>query len=114
MSTALAARGLTLDVSVPDSSVVADRRWLREAVANLILVVCKYSTSRTRIRLSATVAGDLLTITVCDPANGSHSLRSATGLELAVVRAVAEASGGSAEVETPDDGSYRVSLSLPV
>jgi signal transduction histidine kinase len=128
------AKGLTLAVEPidPGLDVMADRTRLRQVLANLLDNAVKYTPAGGRIDVRATRVGEVAELTVSDTGIGisaedlprvwdrlfrgdaSRSERG-FGLGLALVKAIVESHGGTAEVtSTPGAGSvFRVTLPTP-
>lgn len=110
----LAAREAMLETVPTTAEVVGDTTWLRRAVLSLILAVCKYAANGARVRLRADSNDGGLTVTVTDTsAAGAGEMRWASGLELALVHAVAEAHGGSAGHRTGPGGAPEGYITIP-
>jgi signal transduction histidine kinase len=122
-----APRDAAVVVDAPDVTVRVDRRWTGLAVANLVANALRHGTGE--VRVEARVEGDLLTVAVCDEGPGfppefrdrafdrfTRAEQSRTtpgsGLGLALVRAVAEAHGGTAFVA--GGPGARVVMQLPL
>jgi len=122
-----APRDADVVVDAPDATVRVDRRWTELAVANLVGNALRHGAGE--VRVEARVDGDRLTVAVCDEGPGfpaefrdrafdrfTRAEQSRTtpgsGLGLALVRAVAEAHGGTAYVDGGPGG--RVVLQLPL
>jgi len=121
-----------IDEVPPDISLTvrADRRRLKQIVSNLLSNAIKYNRAGGWVRLRATAAADRVELAVADSGSGIDAAQRArlfqpferlgaqtgpvagTGLGLALSRQLAEAMGGSIEVEsTPGVGStFRVRL----
>jgi signal transduction histidine kinase len=122
-----ADRGLTISVDVPaDQHVRVQREDLDEMLGNLLDNACKWA--RGRVRLSSSVAGDVVTILVDDDGAGLDPSKRqvvlqrgvrvdeaspGSGLGLAIVRDLAELYGGSIALEQSPDGGVRARLTLP-
>ena len=120
---------LVLDPS-PPLVVSVDAARVRQAVANLVDNALKYTAAGGHVRVWVGEDGDTAVIAVTDDGPGvppedrariwdrlyrgdkSRSERG-LGLGLSVVRAVAEAHGGEATVESGPGGGSRFSLRLP-
>jgi len=121
-----------IDEVPPDISLTvrADRRRLKQIVSNLLSNAIKYNRAGGWVRLRATATADRIELAVADSGSGIDAAQRArlfqpferlgaqtgpvagTGLGLALSRQLAEAMGGSIEVEsTPGVGStFRVRL----
>lgn len=123
-------RGVSLAASAPAPvAVEADRDRIRQIVAALIDNALRHADGATRIEVAAAVDRDRGLISVADdgvgvpdedrsslfdrfrrgPARGEGS-----GLGLSVVRALAEAHGGSANLEARPGGGVRAVVRLPL
>ncbi len=123
------ARGLTLELRDHSEgcSLAADAQGLCSALLGLLDNAMQASSAGARIGLTASVQGGHLTFQVSDTGTGIAqeaqarlfepfftTRRQGTGLGLALVRAVAEAHGGSVQAHsTPGAGSEFV-LSVPL
>lgn len=124
-------KGVGLGWSRPAPVVVrADSVRVRQAVANLVDNAVKYTPPGGHVRVEVGEEGGLAVVRVADDGPGvppgdrpriwdrlfrgdrSRSERG-LGLGLSVVRAVAEAHGGSAEMEEAPGGGSRFTLRLP-
>jgi signal transduction histidine kinase len=131
---AIEARGLELEVDVPESEaqVVLDEDALRGALGNLLDNAAKFGGSGGLVRLTGAANGQTYRIAVEDRgagvpekeqgmiferfARGRGAKAGAVpgvGLGLHVVRAVARAHGGRVFVETPEAGGARFVMELP-
>jgi signal transduction histidine kinase len=126
--------GVTVIDEVPPGTssmtVRADRRRLKQIVSNLLSNAIKYNRAGGWVRLRATTAGDRVELAVADSGSGIDATQrsrlfqpferlgaqtgpvAGTGLGLALSLQLAEAMGGSIEVEsTPGVGStFRLRL----
>ncbi len=125
-------RGIALMSEVPDDlRVQADRQRLRQAIANLVDNALKYTGAGGRVTIAARQRGaELVTIRVTDTGAGipaadlpriwdrlyrgdASRSEQGLGLGLSLVRAIATAHGGHADVtSTPGEGST-FELTLP-
>jgi len=124
-------RGIALHVSpAGDLAVLADRNRLRQVLANLVDNALKYTPGGGEVQLEARPAGDEVAIEVSDTGVGiaeddlpriwdrlfradrSRSQRG-LGLGLSLVKAIVEAHGGRAEVESVQGRGSRFTVSLP-
>ena len=127
--------GITLDLSVPDTLVIAgDRDLLQQAVANLLDNAIKFSPPGSRIALAAKSAPKHVSISIADQGPGipesdrpraterffrGEAARSTpgSGLGLALVQAVAQLHEGTLLLEDAAPGlraTIRLSSTLPV
>ena len=125
-------KNLTFTVRCPDSplSIRADRSRLQRAVANLVDNAVKYTPAGGRVVLSAERQSTQTTVTVEDTGSGippedleriferfyridDSRSTGGHGLGLALVRAVAQAHGGTVSVHPSPHGGSRFRLSLP-
>lgn len=123
--------GVTLSTTVPESLVVhADRVRLRQALANLVDNAIKYTPSSGRVDIEAAREGEQVAIRVRDTGVGiperdlpriwdrlyrgdqSRTTRG-LGLGLSVVRAYAQAQGGSVDVQSQPGQGSTFTLRLP-
>ncbi|HQP30344.1 MAG TPA: HAMP domain-containing sensor histidine kinase [Deltaproteobacteria bacterium] len=124
-------KGLTLETTVPpDLRVDADAGRLRQALSNLVDNAVKYTPEGGRIMVEAWDDADTVRITVRDSGPGipeteiprifdrlyrgdkSRSQRG-LGLGLCLVKAIAEAHGGTIEVWNAPEGGAVFTFSLP-
>jgi signal transduction histidine kinase len=123
--------GVKISTTVPESLVVhADRDRLRQALANLVDNAVKYTPSGGRVDIEAAREGEQVAIRVRDTGVGiperdlprlwdrlyrgdqSRTTRG-LGLGLSVVRAYAQAQGGSVEVQSRPGSGSTFTLRLP-
>jgi signal transduction histidine kinase len=125
------AHGARIDCQVPAVRVMIDPMRIRQAVDNLLDNAIRHSRPGDPIRVGATVSGDTATVTVENSGPGfpddilaeafepfvrgepRHDAPDAggAGLGLAIVRAVAEAHGGTATAQSVPDGA-RVTMTM--
>jgi signal transduction histidine kinase len=123
-------RTVSLRTGRLDLQVLADPTRLRQVLLNLLSNAIKYNRPGGWVRLRAKAAGDLVELSVADSGPGlseaerarlftpferlgaKHGPVAGTGLGLALSRQLAEAMGGSIEVESePGQGAtFRVRL----
>ena len=126
-----AARGVSIKLDVDSASVELDgtrAAALRDAASNLILNALQASPPGGRVRVSARVENDLLSVSVTDEGSGVPAERHeriwepffttkqrGTGLGLAIVRKRIEEAGGEARLapQRPDEGA-RFVLTIPI
>jgi signal transduction histidine kinase len=121
-----------LDITAPDDPIwlYGDRRRLEQALLNLLSNAHKFSPTGATIRLAVASEGDDVVWSVEDRGPGiapedrarlferfftsaSDSGRSGTGLGLPISLAIAEAHGGTIEVETEPGRGSRFALRVP-
>lgn len=133
LRTRLAERHLEIDTS-PDAPLVeVDALYLDQIVSNLLENAAKYVPDGQRIRVSATVVGPSLRLTVEDSGPGvpdsalaklfvkfyrvpmtGRGSRPGTGIGLAVVRGLARAMGGDVQARHSALGGLAVDVDLPI
>jgi two-component system OmpR family sensor kinase len=124
------AAGVELIVRAPEDRVRLDRARLRQAVENLVDNSLRHVLPGGTIEIAADVDGTCISVSVRDSGPGfppaflarafepfargeaAASDPDGAGLGLAIVRAVAEAHGGSAVAENPSEGGAMVTLLL--
>jgi signal transduction histidine kinase len=120
------------DVDIDSSATVrADPEWLHMALDALVENAVKHTQAGDRLGISCRLAGGTVVVTVDDDGPGvpaadqphvferfwhrrSAGQPAGSGLGLAMVRAVAEAHGGCAEVEQSPWGGARFNIRLPL
>jgi PAS domain S-box-containing protein len=126
------ARGQHVDIheSADKSSVMADRRYARQVLSNLLANASKYSPEHSRIAVVAVVVDTMIRISVEDHGPGIpteqqaglferfYRVRSDTdapgvGLGLAIAKGIVEAHGGSIGIESEPGSGTRVWFTLP-
>ncbi len=127
------ARGvtLTMEAPVPGLTVSADYARLRQALANMVDNAVKYTSAGDRVTLSAEGRPDAVVFVVADTGPGipetertriwerlfrgeAGEQERGLGLGLSLVRAVAQAHGGRADVESVPGQGSRFVLSFPI
>lgn len=119
--------GRTIEVTVPAGlQVLADRRRLEQALANLVENALRHGAGT--VRFEAADRAGALTIEVADQGEGfpprflasaferfsrADGSRSGAGLGLAIVAAIAHAHGGTASAANDPAGAARVTLTIP-
>jgi two-component system sensor histidine kinase SenX3 len=122
---------LRVGEGIPDLAL--DRESMTDAIGNLLDNAIKYSPADTTVSVAIGCSGDVVRLDVCDEGIGiepSDATRifdpfyrsrrgdrenvHGTGLGLSLVKAAAEAHGGSVEVESNGTRGSRFSLRLPV
>ncbi len=107
------ARHVELELDARPGAISCDARWLRRAVANLVLSVTKYAATGVRMRLAVRVDDGHATFSVTDPTPARADLRFATGLELALVKVIAEAHGGKSETRVDPQAGVEAYIVIP-
>ena len=121
---------LVVDAGFPD--VAIDRDSIADAISNLVDNAIKYSPAGTTVSVALRLAGDEILIEVADEGigvdlddadrifepfyrslRGDHANVHGTGLGLSLVKAAAEAHGGSVEVSSDGRRGSRFTLRLP-
>jgi signal transduction histidine kinase len=121
---------LELEVSEPLPSLRADPERLRQVVANLLDNAIKYSPHGGPVEVRAWAENGHLSVAVRDHGpgvptehfklifekfgRGGSGAKPGTGLGLFIARSIAEAHGGSVEVESAPGGGARFLLKLPL
>jgi len=124
-----ASAGVRTEYSGPDSTVELDPQRVEQALRNLLENAIRYSPRGGVVRVAADRHGNVIRIAVQDSGPGfaqemlsdgfdpfarlsGNPSGTGAGLGLTIVRAVAEAHGGSAWAENGDKGA-RVTMELP-
>lgn len=131
VSADLDSRGQRVDVRLPPEPVVvqADRRYARQALANLLANASKYSPEQSRISVSAASSGAIVRLDVIDRGRGIPREHHAglfepfyrirwdndepgAGLGLAIAKGIVEAHNGTIGLESQPGGGTRVWFTL--
>ena len=118
-------RGIELTSSVPDVRARCDPRRMQQAVDNFLLSALKYAGSAKQIEVSASIVGAELSLWFRDKGSGTRpinpataesgtDLRFATGIELALARAIVEAHKGRVFVESKSRHEMSIGFSVPL
>jgi signal transduction histidine kinase len=118
-------RGVELTSSVPEIRARCDPRRMQQAVDNFLLSALKYAGSAQRLEVSATISGPELFLWFSDKGDGVRpidpataesgtDLRFATGIELALARAIVEAHHGRVFVESNNRHALSIGFSVPL
>jgi two-component system, OmpR family, sensor histidine kinase BaeS len=124
------ASGLTLDRQLRPVLVLADRRWLRQVVTNLLTNALKYTPKGGRVTVSAGPSGGSASLTVADTGIGiaadelprifdrfwrgrSAERTSGTGIGLAIANELARAHGGQITAASEPGKGTQMTLTLP-
>jgi two-component system phosphate regulon sensor histidine kinase PhoR len=119
-----------IDDSADRSLVLADKRYARQVLSNLLANASKYSPEHSRIGVVAVLAGTMMRISVEDQGPGIppeqqaglferfYRVRSDTdapgvGLGLAIAKGIVEAHGGSIGIDSEPGNGTRVWFTLP-
>jgi signal transduction histidine kinase len=132
VSPATAGRGQTVALEVPTDlpQVLADRRYARQVLSNLLANASKYSPEQSEIRVVACAAATMVRITVEDQGPGipfeqqtglferfyrirNESDAPGVGLGLAIAKGIVEAHGGSIGIDSAVGSGTRVWFTLP-
>jgi two-component system, OmpR family, sensor kinase len=128
-ATALAERDWRVDARA-GGRIVADRQRLTQAVMNLARNAAEHTPPGARIELGSAIADGQARLWVTDSGSGvpprereriferfarggGRRTSEGAGLGLAIVRAVAEAHGGSVRLESPDAGGATFTIAVP-
>ena len=120
-------RTRTLEIDVDDvPEVLVDFTQIDQVLSNLLENAARHTPEGGVIRLSATAAGDVVTVEVADDGPGVdaavrdelfepfHAGQGGTGLGLAICRAIVEAHGGTIRLGESIDGGARFVFDLPI
>jgi two-component system sensor histidine kinase VicK len=127
------ARAQQVEIDVPGNAgpVLADKRYARQVVSNLLANASKYGPEQSMIRVVARPSGNMIRITVEDQGPGIapeqqtglferfYRIRSSAndapgvGLGLAIAKGIVEAHGGSIGIESEVGSGTRVWFTLP-
>ncbi len=129
------AKRIQVDIRVGDGipDLALDRESMTDAIGNLLDNAIKYSPAETTVSVAIDCSGHVVRLDVCDEGigiepsdvnrifdpfyrsrRGDRENVHGTGLGLSLVKAAAEAHGGSVEVESNGTCGSRFSLRLPV
>lgn len=110
---------LRLDEPLPDASVMADARWLRQVLANLLANAIRHTPEGGWVSLSAAVTGAHMVLRVDDTGPGMDTAQAQptvdyvgrnAGIGLRVVRSLLAAMGGTLRVELNEDGGTGMAM----
>ena len=121
---------VTLDLPATGPGVMADRRYARQVLSNLLANASKYSPQQSVIRISAAPVGTMVRISVEDQGSGIPPEQQAglferfyrvrtnndapgVGLGLAIAKGIVEAHGGSIGIDSVPDTGTSVWFTLP-
>jgi signal transduction histidine kinase len=126
------ARGQRLELDLPESaaSVMADNRYARQVLTNLLANASKYSPEQSLIRITAVPAATMVRISVIDEGPGIapeqqaglferfYRVRADTdapgvGLGLAIAKGIVEAHGGTIGIDSEPGSGTSVWFTLP-
>ena len=125
-------RGQRVDLDLPDSAaaVLADKRYARQVLTNLLANASKYSPEQSVIRISAVPNANMVRISVIDQGPGippeqqaglferfyrvrSDSDAPGVGLGLAIAKGIVEAHGGNIGIDSEPGSGTSVWFTLP-
>jgi signal transduction histidine kinase len=128
----VAGRGQRIEVDVPADvpDVLADKRYARQVLSNLMANSSKYSPEQSLIRVVASAVGPMVRISVEDQGHGispeqqaglferfyrvrTDSEAPGVGLGLAIAKGIVEAHGGSIGIDSEPGLGTRVWFTLP-
>lgn len=118
-------RGIELVCTVPEVRAYCDPRRMQQAVDNFLLSALKYAGSAKQLEVSASISGPELFLWFRDKSSGPRpidpataesgtDLRFATGIELALARAIVEAHKGRVFVEAKSRHALSIGFSVPL
>jgi two-component system sensor histidine kinase VicK len=132
MAPAVEGRAQTIEITydVPGLLVLADERYARQVLTNLLANASKYSPERSTIRVVARPAANMIRISVEDQGPGISQEQQAglferfyrvradsdppgVGLGLAIAKGIVEAHGGSIGIDSELGSGTRVWFTLP-
>jgi PAS domain S-box-containing protein len=132
MTPAIDGRGQTIEITEapPGLTVMADQRYARQVLTNLLANASKYSPERSNIRVVARPAANMIHISVEDQGSGISQEQQAglferfyrvradtdapgVGLGLAIAKGIIEAHGGSIGIDSAVGAGTRVWFTLP-
>jgi PAS domain S-box-containing protein len=127
------ARGQRIEIDLPDSAadVMADKRYARQVLTNLLANASKYSPEQSVIRLVVRPMGNMVRISVEDQGPGippeqqaglferfyrvrTDSDAPGVGLGLAIAKGIVEAHSGSIGIDSEPGAGTRVWFTLPL
>jgi PAS domain S-box-containing protein len=132
VSPSMDGRGQRVEMDVPGVGlpVLADKRYARQVLSNLLFNASKYSPEQSVIRVVATPADNMVRISVEDQGSGippeqqaglferfyrvrSDSDAPGVGLGLAIAKGIVDAHGGSIGIDSELGSGTRVWFTLP-
>ena len=132
VSPSIDGRGQHVEIDLASAGplVMADKRYARQVLSNLIANASKYSPEQSTIRVVAERLGSMVRISVEDQGSGippeqqaglferfyrvrSDSSVTGVGLGLAIAKGIVEAHGGSIGIESAPGSGTRVWFTLP-
>jgi PAS domain S-box-containing protein len=132
VSPSVDGRGQRVEIDVPGVGlpVLADKRYARQVLSNLLANASKYSPEQSVIRVAANSLGNMVRISVEDQGPGippeqqaglferfyrvrSDSDAPGVGLGLAIAKGIVDAHGGSIGIESEPGSGTRVWFTLP-
>ena len=129
ISTHLNDAGVPMRYIGPDRSVIGlvDREMLERAIYNLISNAVKFMQDGTSLEATLALNNNLLSFTVQNQAQdksnpfsrflrepGAEDGRHGIGLGMELIRAVAASHGGTVLIDQPDNGLFRITMTLSV
>lgn len=132
LSGRLSDRQVNVDISADLPMVSVDAALIDQLLVNLLENALRYAPSGSPIEIRGAVAGDAVSVEVCDRGPGipagerekvfdkfyrGHAAKrndGGTGLGLTICRAVVLAHGGSISISGREDGGTKVRFTLPL